>query len=291
MPASRTTWRPARSRTCRTRATSHPARATSARPGSMARRVGRRSAGTPRAAPGARARSARRSVPARRADGPGSRRRHRRCRTCRSSRATARPRRAPAGPPRARRRPRRAATRRAGGCRAAGAGPSGRRHRPARWPAPISVSVMPNLDAAGPDREPGQRLGHDVRVEPVQDVDAAARPDRARRSPASASASSGDSMATQRSGSAVDRGARRRRAGRPAVLPIPSSVIRSFGTPARRGGRPLAARDDVRAEPARGDRGDDRRDVVRLDRELAEPRVGERGRDRVARLVEDARGR
>ena len=45
IPASRTTWRPDRSRTCRTRASSQPARATSARPGSMASRVGRRSAG------------------------------------------------------------------------------------------------------------------------------------------------------------------------------------------------------------------------------------------------------
>ena len=46
IPASMTTWRPPRSRTWRTRATSQPARATSARPGSIARRVGRRSAGT-----------------------------------------------------------------------------------------------------------------------------------------------------------------------------------------------------------------------------------------------------
>ena len=46
IPASMTTWRPPRSRTWRTRATSQPERATSARPGSMARRVGRRSSGS-----------------------------------------------------------------------------------------------------------------------------------------------------------------------------------------------------------------------------------------------------
>ncbi len=45
MPASRTTWRPARSRTWSTRATSQPARATRNRPGSIASRRGRRSAG------------------------------------------------------------------------------------------------------------------------------------------------------------------------------------------------------------------------------------------------------
>jgi hypothetical protein len=46
MPASTTTMRPPRSRTWRTRATTQPARATSARPGSIARRMGRRSPGT-----------------------------------------------------------------------------------------------------------------------------------------------------------------------------------------------------------------------------------------------------
>ena len=46
MPASRTTIRPSRSRTWSTRATSQPARATRNRPGSIARRVGRRSAGS-----------------------------------------------------------------------------------------------------------------------------------------------------------------------------------------------------------------------------------------------------
>ena len=58
-----------------------------------------------------------------------------RCRTSRSSRATARRRPAPAGPPRARRPRRRAATRRAGGCRAAGAGRPVRPRRRARSPA------------------------------------------------------------------------------------------------------------------------------------------------------------
>ena len=44
-PASMTICRPSRSRTWSTRPTTKPARATSARPGSIARRVGRRSAG------------------------------------------------------------------------------------------------------------------------------------------------------------------------------------------------------------------------------------------------------
>ena len=45
IPASRTTWGPPRSRTCRTEATSQPARATRNRPGSIESRPGRRSLG------------------------------------------------------------------------------------------------------------------------------------------------------------------------------------------------------------------------------------------------------
>ena len=114
-------------------------------------------------------------------------------------------------------------------------GPSG--------PPPASIAVG-DLRLGHPElgrrrrRRPGrQRLGRDVRVEPVQDVER--RTPRARRaSDASAAASSGDSMATQSSGCAVGRGPRPPRAGRPSVLPMPSSVIRSFGHARPRGRAP-----------------------------------------------------
>ena len=49
---------------------------------------------------------------------------------------------------------------------------------------------------------------------------------------------------------------------------------------------PFTARHDVGPEAARGDLGDDRRDVVGLDRVLADPRIGESGPDGGGRLVE-----
>ena len=95
------------------------------------------------------------------------------------------------------------------------------------------------------------------------------------------SASSADSMATQRSGSAVAaaRTAARRSA---SVLPTPSSVIRSFGTPARRATAHSPRDTTFAPKPRDGDLGDDRGDVVGLDRVLADPRVGERRRGSAA---------
>ena len=109
------------------------------------------------------------------------------------------------------------------------------------------VRVNAELRAPRSGREAGVRLGLDRRVEPHERIDAQrrevarlepARRPRARRravsiAGASAAASSADSTATQRSGSpaAAARTAARRSA---SVLPIPSSVIAAFGTPARR---------------------------------------------------------
>ena len=105
------------------------------------------------------------------ADGsrPGTRRRRRACRTSRSSPARGRP---PPGP-------RRTASRQASTAPSCDptwrwiprgrSGPSG--PPPASIASAISVSVIPNLDGAGTDRQPGQRLGRDVGVEPVEDVE------------------------------------------------------------------------------------------------------------------------
>ena len=89
------------------------------------------------------------------------------------------------------------------------------------------------LAGAGPDGEPGVGLRRDVRVQPVQDIDAQPSLSGPTHREGERPASSGDSSAIQRSGepSAAARAASRRSAG---VLPTPSSVIRSFGTPARR---------------------------------------------------------
>ena len=92
------------------------------------------------------------------------------------------------------------------------------------------------LRARRANGQPCGRLRDDRRVEAEQHVErgAVAVPSRARRAMAiSASASSGDSIASQAGGppAAASRTARRRSA---SVLPMPSIVMRSCGTPARR---------------------------------------------------------
>jgi hypothetical protein len=62
-------------------------------------------------------------------------------------------------------------------------------------------------------------------------------------------------------------------------------VVPEAGPP---GDRPLAARDDVRSETGGRREPDDGRDIVRLDRVLADPRVGE-GRRELARRGADSR--
>ena len=267
IPASRTTWRPA------ALADVEDARRPASRPGRRAPgRVrsrggsggGRRGSASSRA--GQLAREPRRAwVPARRAGQTGNPPPTSsvsnvvdRCR------ATARPAPAPCGRRRARHRPRRAATRRGGGCPRGRSGPSG--PPPASMAAAISVSVMPNLAAPRPDGEAGERLGRDVRVEPVEDVERR-RAGAGRARSASAAASSGDSMAIQRSGcpsaAAADRGPQVGVGLADALERDP--VVRDAG----RGRRAHSPRDTTFApKPRGGDRGDDRRDVVGLDREL-----------------------
>ena len=210
------------------------------------------------------------------------------CRTSRSSRATARPSRAPCGRRRARRRRHRAATRRAGGCRAGGADRRAR-HRPRSprrsrsrscrtwWrPDPTASPAWVSGATSGFSRYRTSRRSPAV---PVR-----------RTASASASASSGDSSAIQRSGEPV--GGRTRGVtqvgGRLADALQRDPVVRHAGAA---GQRPLAARDDVRAEPARGDLRDDRRHVVRLDRVLPDDRVRKRRRDGRRRRRRGSRGR
>ena len=293
MPASMTTWRPPRSRTCRTRATSQPDRATSARPGSMARRAGRRPSGT----------LARRSGSSRaNRSGAGHRLVLRQDREAaadververvevaaqEADHREPAPHRVAPGVDRAR-----AATRRGGGPRAAGS----RRPRasPSHSTRPVaSVSVMPNLDAAIADGQPGDRLRRDLGVEPDQHVErrpaappqtgaAGHRGQRPRPRPA-------DSRATHSSGfapAAVERIAARRSA---SVLPTPSREIRSSGTPARRATAHSPRDTTLAPKPRDVDLGHDRGDVVGLDRVLPDPRIGERrphGRCRPVQLGE-----
>ena len=156
---------------------------------------------------------------------------------------------------------------------------------PASMTAPTSSGLTPNFETRDPVARPAcvsgstdgfsrtsaSRRRRSGRPRAPRRVDAAASIARA-----SAAASSADSTAIQRSGSpaAAARTAARRSA---SVLPIPSSVIAAFGDagPARQ--RPLAARDDVGAEPVGGQPRDERRQVVRLQRVGAQPRVGEGG--------------
>ena len=164
---------------------------------------------------------------------------------------------------------------------------------PASMASPISDLGHAELGAARPDREPRQRLRRHVRVEPVSTSIGGAparraspgegrRPRRPTRGPPSASGAP----------SAAARTAARRSAG---VLPIPSSVIRAFGTPARRASVHSPRDTTFAPNPRSRDRRDHGRDVVRLDRVLADDRVGERGDDRRAcrverREVRDVRG-
>ena len=166
----------------------------------------------------------------------------------RSSRATARRPPAPGGPRRARHRPRRAASRRAGGCRAVGAGRPARR-RP-RSPPPSSVSVIPNFDAAGAHRQAGERLGRDVRVEPVQDVERAAPPPRRRRSRPGPPPPRAIRWRPSAAAAPSARGAHRRpQVGRRLADALERDpVVRHAG---RGAARPFAARDDVGPEPVR----------------------------------------
>ena len=282
IPASMTTCRPPRSRTWRTRATSQPARATSARPGSIARRLGRRSAGTASSRAGS-------SRAKRSGAGPDSSSGEdrepatdvERVEVRRARRRAARRPRGHAGRHPATRRPRRSCD---PTCRWT---PRGRTAPAAceliHSTSPVaSVSVIPNFDPPSPTARPAMVSGVTSGLSRTRTSRAgrSPRPSPARRAiRVTTSASSADSRATHRSGDpvAAARTAARRSA---SVLPTPSSVIRPFGHAGATGDRPFAARDDVGAEPARGDLGDDRRDVVGLDRVLAQPRVGEGVADR-----------
>ena len=161
--------------------------------------------------------------------------------------------------------------------RARSAGPAS---RVASSAAASSVSVIPNFDPPAPDRETGMRLGRDVRVQAKQDVDRRSpRPAEARR-PRSVGEHTElrlgfDGHPAQR----VPVGGCRD--GRPQVTVGLADAFerdRCVGHAGARCERPLAAGDDVgtRAGSRRGAR-DDCRDVIRLDRVLADPRIRERG--------------
>ena len=301
IPASMTTCGPPRSRTWSTLATSQPERATSARPGSIARRRGRRSSGMPSSSVRQLASepvgSGRRLVEA---AGPGSRHRHRACRTSGGPpRSSADDAPARAGPRRARRPRPGAATRRAG------ARPRGRTAPPA-WSdshstRPVaSVSVSPNLEAPSPTSRPGIGLGRCTSGLSRTRTSSAGRP---RRPSPARRAILRDRLGLVRR---LERDPRQRHAadrGRPDGGPqvrvgLADALERDPAV--RHAGlardRPLPARDDVRAEAARCDRGNDVRDVVGLDRVLADPGVRERVADRgggpvQGRQVGDEQGR
>ena len=261
-----------------------------ARPGSIARRVGRRSAGDAveqrRQLAGEARRGGRRLVERRTGNPPP---------TSSVSNVSIEPRQSAvdrerrAGRRRARHRPRPSCE---PTCRWMPRGRSGPSGPPPRLDGRRdSVSVIPNLEPPGADREPGEGLRRDVGVEPEQDVERGPPPRRDRSRPVRVGLVGRLDRDPARAGRPL---ARRPDRG-PQVgggLADPSRVIRSFGQAGPAGGRPLAARDDVGAEPARGDRGDDRRDVVGLDRVLAQPRIREgvadgrgRGSARAARSV------
>ena len=231
MPASRMTWRPARSRTWSTRATSQPARATSARPGSIASRVGRRSAGI--AASNAGSSRAKCSGVG---DGSPSGRTGKPPPRSTVSNVSIEPRQSAASASALRTASRQASMAPSCDptCRWMPRGRSGAVRRPAAGLDRLADLRLGHaeLRAAGPDRETGQGLGRDVRVDPVQDVD--------RRRPGAPGGPGQRRRLVHRfEGHPGQRGAIAARpgpprGGRPAVLPIPSSVMRSFGTPARR---------------------------------------------------------
>ncbi len=230
IPASRTTWRPARSRAWRTRATSQPARATSARPGSIARRVGRRSAGMASRSAGS-SRANRSGA----GDGSPSGRTGNPPPTSSVSNVSIEPRQRAVTASARRTASRHASTAPSWDptCRWMPRGRSGPSGPPlASMASAISVSVIPNLDVPAPTANSARVSGATSGLSRYRT--SSRRPPPARRtSLASAAASSGDSIATQRSGvpDAAARTAARRSAG---VLPMPSSEIRSSAMPARR---------------------------------------------------------
>ena len=128
------------------------------------------------------------------------------------------------------------------------------------------------LGGTRPDREAGMGLGGDVRVEPVQDVEAEAGllrpPDR-----------EGERLGLLRrlERDPVQRLVIRRRPGRVPQVgrrladALERDAVVGHAGPSRE--RPLPTRDDIGPEPARRDLRDDGRHVVRLDRVLADDRV------------------
>ena len=180
--------------------------------------------------------------------------------------------------------------------------PRGRTERlpAARSTASVSsVSVIPNFDAPAPTARPAcvsgatsgferKRTSSGGRRRPVPARRIGERDQRApahrpiRRPPTP--------VASHR----LRPGPRPRRSA--SVLPTPSSVIASFGTPARRAIAHSPAETTFAPRPRPASRADDRRDVVRLDRVAPMPRVGEGVGDRVGGGVErgdvgDERGR
>ena len=254
MPASRTTTRSAsaRSRTWSTRATSQPAPRDEEPPGldGQARRppVGGRASSS--AASLAREVGGRRDR-ARVADREAAADVERvEALAARADAARAAP--GPGGRRRATRRPRPAASRRGGGCRAPGAA------RPPRARATAAGQLglgHAELRATRADGEAGVGLRRDVRVEAERGRRAAAgrrcRARRVGRSPAARRPPRGSRPrpSAAASPSAAARTAARRSA---AVLPMPSSVIRSFGDAGPRAPRPTRrARRRSRPSPAR----------------------------------------
>ena len=237
--------------------------------------------GSPRAGPAARGRTAPGRGPARRTAGPGTRRRRRACRDPAGRRGAGRAPRARGGRRRARRRPRRAAIRRGDGSRAAGR----RRRSPrARSTAAVSsVSVIPNFEPPAPDGQ--RRLGLGVRRRGSAGTRTSiggrpARPRPARQGPDRERVGLvGRLERDPQQGVPGDDGPDRRvevGVGLADALEADPGV-RDAG---RAGRRPLAARDDVRAEAASRPpwrAAITARDVVGLDRVLPDPRVGERG--------------
>ena len=200
IPASRTTWRPPRSRTWSTRA-DEPARPRDEEPAGLDREAARPAVlrDRRRAGPAARGRTARVAAPARRAAGPAKpppdveRVEVRQPTAQQPERPRAR-----AGPHRARRRPPRAATRRGGGCRA------GRSPRPAAATRSTVARQLrlghPELRAARARRRarPGSRARRPGSAGTGRRAAAgvAARAAARRASSISASASSADSIAS-----------------------------------------------------------------------------------------------
>ena len=256
MPVSSTTWRPPRSRTWRTRATRKPARATSARPGSIARRRGRRSAGIAsssagssranRAGSGAASPSGRTGKPPPMSSVSNS---------GRVPPRAARGARAHAGPHPATRRPPGAASRHGGGSRGARA----RRRRPTTSTAADSSSaVIPNFDVPAPTASSRSVSGT---------TSGFSRKSTSSRAPRRRSMRPGDSHERLGLVQRFDRDPPKRRpvgrcpAGRPQVgVGLADAlerdpVVRQAGPP---GDRPLAARDDVGVEAETRDASHDR---------------------------------